>query len=237
VAGRPAGAGRQGIAGRLSRDGRPLAGASVYAYRSSARNFLGPADFASEPSLGDGTYFIDLVSGSYYVLARKRQSGGNSGPLTTGDLHSLNPLSPVAVPVTGVVKLDLELKILEDPMLLRFSAERSTEQGVRGVIVDGEGRPVPWVFAMAYDSSDMKRMPDHTSTMTGTDGSFVIYLPAGGRYWLSARKNIREKPLPGEPFGLYEGSADHSVDVDPGAFVANIRIRLQPYRKGMGGDP
>jgi hypothetical protein len=86
---------------------------------------------------------------------------------------------------------------------------------------------------MAYTSGDMKRVPEYTSVMTGTDGMFVIYLPRGGKYWVSARKNIREKPLEGEPYGLYAGTPDHSVLVTEGRFVGGINIQLEEYRKGI----
>ena len=73
------------------------------------------------------------------------------------------------------------------------------------------------------------RMPDFTSAMTAADGRFVIYLPAGGRYWLGARAHILEKPAPGEPFGLFEGSPDHSLEVPEGSFVDGIDIVLRGF--------
>jgi hypothetical protein len=79
----------------------------------------------------------------------------------------------------------------------------------------------------------MKRMPDFTSSMTESDGSFTIHLPGGGRYWVAARKNIREKPLAGEPYGLYRGSPDHSVLVGQGTYLEGIVIRLEGYRTGI----
>ena len=45
----------QGVRGTLTHAGRPLAGATVYAYRRQSANFLGPADFASAPSGRDGS--------------------------------------------------------------------------------------------------------------------------------------------------------------------------------------
>ena len=55
------------------------------------------------------------------------------------------------------------------------------------------------------------------------------YLPAGGRYWLGARKHIRDKPAPGEPYGLYGGTPDHAVELATGAFADNVDIVLRGF--------
>jgi len=225
--------GSQGIRGALTVQGKPLKDAYVYAYRSYSTNLLGPADFASNPSGADGSYTIDLVRGSYYLVARKRTTGDNTGPLTVGDLYSINPSNPVAVEDGSFRTIDLDLVQMRDPMFFQSMARKTTGTGVRGMIVDRSGKPVPWVFAMAYSTSDMKRVPEYTSVMTGADGTFVIFLPGGGRYWLAARKNIREKPVVGEPYGLYLGSDDHSVTVAEGQVLEGIRIQLETYHKGI----
>ena len=225
--------GGQGIRGKLTVQGKALKDAYVYAYRSYSTNLLGPADFASNPSGPDGSYSIDLVKGSYYLVARKRATGDNTGPLTVGDLYSINPSNPVAVKDGAFRTIDLDLVKMKDPMFFQSMARETTETGIRGVIVDKDGKPVPWVFAMAYTSSDMKRVPEHTSVMTGADGTFAIFLPGAGRYWLAARKNIREKPVVGEPYGLYRGSKDHSVSIAEGQILEGIKIQLETYHKGI----
>ena len=225
--------GSQGIRGTLTYEGKPLDDAYVYAYRSYSTNLLGPADFASNPSGADGSYTVDLVKGSYWIVARKRTTGDNTGPLTVGDRYSINPANPVSVKDGSFRTVDLDLVKMKDPMFFQSMGRQETKTGVRGVIVDKEGKPVPWVFAMAYTTADMKRVPEFTSVMTDADGSFVIYLPRGGRYWLAARKNIREKPVVGEPYGLYRGSPDHSVRVTEGQILGGIRIQLEDYHKGI----
>ena len=202
-------------------------------YRSYSTNLLGPADFASAPSGSDGAYTIDLVEGAYYIVARKRTTGDNTGPLVAGDLYSVHPANPVTVKNGRFSDVDLELVQMRDPMFFQSTSRKETKTGIKGKIVDAEGRPVPWVFAMAYSSSDMKRIPEYTSVMTDVDGEFAIYLPAGGTYWLAARKNIREKPISGEPYGLYRGTPDHSISVPDEGFVEGVTIVLEPYRKGV----
>jgi hypothetical protein len=225
--------GKQGITGSLTFQDKPLEGAYVYAYRSFSTNLLGPADFASAPSASNGEYGIELVKGAYYIVARKRATGDNTGPIVAGDLYSVHSSNPVTVRDGKYAMIDLELVKMKDPMFFQSMSRAETNIGIKGRIVDGEGRPVPWVFAMVYSTSDMKRIPEYTSVMTDADGTFAIFLPKGGTYWLAARKNIREKPVSGEPYGLYAGTPDHSILVPDGGFVEGVTITLEPYHKGI----
>jgi hypothetical protein len=219
----------QGVRGTLTYRGRPLAGASVYAYRRRSENFLGPADFSSAASGPDGSYLIDLVEGSYWLVARKRASGSDAGPLVPGDLQRVHPGNPAAVAPGAFTTVDLDLEEVRDLMFSRAGPRGPTATGTRGRITDQSGAPAAWVFAIAYASADMRRVPDFTSAMTAADGRFVIYLPEGGRYWIGARTHIRDKPAPGELFGFFEGTPDHAVDVTTGAFVENVDIVLRPF--------
>lgn len=225
--------GEQGVKGTLTFQGKPLKDAYVYAYRSYSTNLLGPADFASNPSAADGSFTVELVEGAYYIVARKRASGDNTGPITKGDYYTVNPGNPVIVKPGGYASVDLELAKMADPMFLQATSRQESNTGVRGTIVDEEGKPVAWVFAMLYKDDDMKRIPDFTSVMTSTSGEFVVYVPSGGKYWLAARKNFRERPVVGEPYGLYKGTQDYSIQVPNGGFVEGVTITLQPYRKGI----
>lgn len=224
----------QGVRGVLTHAGAPLAGAVVFAYRRESANLLGPADFASAPSGRDGAYAIDLVEGSYWLVARKRVSGSDSGPLVPGDLQKIFPHNPVRVAVGALTPVDLELDEMRELMFSRTATRGPTAAGIKGRILDDAGRPVSWVFAIAYTSPEMRRVPDFTSAMTAADGRYVIYLPQGGRYWVGARKHIRERPEAGEPFGLYAGSPDHSVVVGETGFTEGIDIVLTGFRRSGG---
>jgi hypothetical protein len=222
------------VRGRVTLRGAPVAGATVYAYRRASASFLGPADFASAPTGRDGAYVLDLVEGSYWLVARRRASGSDSGPLAPGDLQGIHPGNPVAVAVGRLTETDLALEEMRDLMFSRGQPRGPTATGIRGRITDESGRPVAWVFATAYASADMRRVPDFTSAMTADDGRYAIYLPAGGRYWVAARAHIRGKPAAGEPFALWEGAPDHSVAVPEGGFVEGVDLVLRPFRGAAG---
>lgn len=222
----------QGARGVVTHRDRPAPGAVVYAYRRESSSFLGPADFASPPAGRDGSYAIDLVEGDYWLVARRRVSGADSGPLVPGDLQAVHPGNPVTVRPGELARADFELAEMRDLMLSRAGPRGRTGTGIRGRILDAAGRPVSWVFAMAYATADMRRVPDHTSALTAEDGRYEIHLPRGGRYWVGARRHIRERPAPGEPYGLWEGTADHSVEVPAGGYVDGIDIVL-----GRFGEP
>ncbi len=224
--------GRQGVKGDLHYDGKPLEAAYVFVYRNTSTNLLGPADFASDPSSADGSYHIDLVEGVYYLVARKWASGGSGGPMTSGDLYSIYPGNPVRIEPGRYATVDLDLARLRDPMFFRFRPHGAASTGIRGTLTDEEGRPMAWAFALAYTTDNMRKIPDYTSAMTAADGKFVIRLPSGGRYWLAARTNLRGRPAPREPYGLYLGSPDHSVEVADGSFLEGITLQLRRYRPG-----
>ena len=224
-----------GIRGRiLLRESREaVAGAHVYAYRDYSKNLIGVADFVSKGSAADGSYSLEVPPGEYYLVARKRATGANYGPLVTGDLYD-HRFEEEAVRVQGGRHLDRDfhLVLMSEPLFFQAFTEsqRKTGTGIRGRILDASGQPVQGAFATAYMDSNMKRLPDFASTLTGDDGGFTLYLPEGGRWFVGARSHARGVPEPGEPTGRYEGSEDHSLRVETGTFLDGIEIVLKPFR-------
>ena len=227
-------AGESGVRGKvvLKDTGQPVRGAHVYAYTDYSKNLIGVADHVSKGSSDDGSYLIVLPPGKYHLVARKRVSGSNYGPIVTGDLYDHRfEQEEFTVEKGEVAEKDFTLEKLSEPMFFQVFTEgqRETMTGIRGKILDQAREPVQGAFATAYRTSDMKRLPDFASTLTGDDGSFTLYLPGAGKWYIGARSHARAAPVPGEPVGRYEGNSDHSLLVTEDRFVEGIEIILKPF--------
>lgn len=223
-----------GISGRvvLKSTGQPIGGAYVYAYTDYSKNLIGVADYVSKGSADDGTYTLKLPPGQYYLVARKRVSGANYGPIVTGDLYDHRfEQEAVRIQAGSPLEKNFELAELSEPMFFQVFTEsqRKSATGIRGRIFDQSGEPVQGAFATAYRDSNMKRLPDYASTLTDDNGDFTLYLPSGGKWYIGARSHARAAPEPGEPVGRYEDSKDHSLQVTENSFVEGIRIVLKPF--------
>lgn len=226
------GEGRTGLQGQivLKESGAPLAGAFVNVYPDTISNLLGPSQFISTPTDGEGRYRIEVPPGIYYVVARKRLSGQPTGPLEPGDFYSEHQRIVVRIEAGKFAVVDLPVVAMKAPMFFKSRVvDRATGTGIRGMLVDQSGRPVMGGFAMAYADPEMKRLPDFASTLSDEQGRFTIYLPAGGTYYLAARIHAWDMPSPGEPYGKYGGATANPVTVATDRFVEEIRIEMAPF--------
>lgn len=219
-----------GITGQVT-DGRgsPATGAFVYAYRNPRSNLRGPADFEAQVG-GDSRYFLDLVEGDYYLVARMRQSGADAGPPKVGDAWALPAKNPVTVKPGEVTTVDFVLKGVTQPMLMREGTLTSGDTGFTGLLVDGDGQPLPGAFVIAYPDTDFQRMPEATSPAVGDDGRFLLYVARPGQWCLAARTRTRGQPIAGEPYGLLGKQESGCRDTVPGQVLDVGKIRLTPYR-------
>lgn len=234
------GGGKSGIVGqvRLKVDGRPLGDAYVNIYPDTISNLLGPSQFISSPTDQEGRYAIDLPPGTYYVVARKRMTGDSTGPLSPGDYYSEHQRIVTEVLPGKRSVVDLPVIAMKAPMFFKKEVvDRETTTGIRGRLVDLNGKPLPGGFAMAYTDVDMKRLPDYASTLSDAEGRFTIYLPTGGTFYLAARFHAWDMPQPGEPYGKLEAP----VVVDNGKFVEGVVMEMEPftgeYQKGKSRRP
>ncbi|TNF47906.1 carboxypeptidase regulatory-like domain-containing protein, partial [bacterium] len=226
--------GRTGIQGtvRSESTGKPVKGAHVYAYVDYSKNLIGVADYVSRGSDDDGSYQLEVPAGEYYVVARRRASGSNYGPIVSGDLYDHRfGEKEVSVSAGRINNMDFSLVEMKEPLFFQVftEQERRTDTLVKGHIVNESGTPVQGAFATAYINEDMKRLPDFASTLTGDDGSYTLYLPSGGRYFIGARVHARSVPKPGEPVGRYIGSEDHSITIEDGASLEGIDMTVHPF--------
>lgn len=238
------GQGKTGITGQvvLKESGAPLADAYVNIYPDAMSNLLGPSQFISSPTDTLGRYTLEVPPGTYYVVARKRVSGQPSGPLSPGDFYSEHERISTVVVAGKLAVVDLPVAPMKAPMFFKKQmTPQETTTGIRGVLLDASGKPVPGSFAIAYTNADMQRLPDFVSTLSDGDGNFTIYLPKAGSYFLGARIHAWDMPRPGELYGRLGGDAPQPVAVVKGEFVEQVKIVLTPftgeYKQGKSRRP
>lgn len=234
------GNGHTGITGRvyIRETGQPLADAFVNIYPDTISNLLGPSQSMSRPTDKDGLFQVDLQPGTYFVVARKRVNGNPTGALSPGDLYSEHQRIVTDVVDGKLAVVDLSVVPMNNPMFFKQGrSERETTTGIRGRLVDKDGKPVFGAFGMAYTDADVKRLPDFGSTLSDADGRFTLYLPKGGTYYLAGRIHVYDMPRTGEPYGRLETP----ITVKDGSFVDAPTLVLEPftgeYQKGKSRRP
>ena len=220
-----------GVTGQVTTGhGDPATGAYVYAYRNLRSNLRGPADFEAQVGK-DSRYFLDLVEGDYYLVARMRQSGADAGPPKPGDAWALPANNPVTVKSGAVTNINFVLQGVAQPMLMREGTLTSGDTGFTGLLVDADGQPLAGAFVIAYPDADYQRMPEATSPSVGDDGRFHLYVERSGQWCLAARTRTRGQPTAGEPYGLLGTKEAGCLSSVSGQVVDVGTIRLTPYRQ------
>ena len=220
-----------GIAGTVTdRSGSPAAGAFVYAYRSARAGLRGPADFEAQVG-ADGRYLLDLVEGTYHLVARQRPEGGDAGPPRPGDAWALPTKNPVEVRPGEFATVDFVLNTVAQPMLMREGTLTGGDTGFTGVLVDGAGQPVVGAFVIAYPDTDFRHIPAATSPAVGADGRFTLYVERDGQWCLAARTRTRGQPVAGELFGVLGEGGAACRQLKAGQLLDIGAIPLLPYRR------
>lgn len=219
-----------GITGQVTDNTNSAAtGAYVYAYRNMRGNLRGPADFEARVD-NNGRYFLDLVEGDYYLVARMRQSGADAGPPKPGDAWALPARNPVTVNATEVTVVNFTLQGIAQPMLMREGTLTSGDTGFSGLLVGSDDKPLPGAFVIAYPGEDFQRMPEATSPAVGDDGRFQLFVERPGQWCLAARTRTRGQPIAGEPYGKLAGDQSACREAVTGRMIDVGTIRLTPYR-------
>lgn len=217
----------EGTTGFIVHNGTPLAGAVVYAYTDLSSNFKGMGYAVSPPSDEEGRYELALPPGTYYLLARLRQGGGMAmGPLRSGDYIGYAPGNPVKVTDNRVTLLSIP--VLEVPEKIdQLGSSLFGQTSLRGQILDQRGRPVAGLRAVLYSDAQMFNRPDHVSQPTDENGTFLLSFPHGGTYYLAARQQLGGAPSPGELYGTYDMTPDHSLKIGTGEQKAGVLITVE----------
>ncbi len=216
------------VRGRVTLNGKPAGGVTISLYLDAEDGFRGLGYIRSAPTGKDGKFILDLVPESrYYILARKRESGRLAGPVLKGDLFSYYRYNPVHVKGGKSVMVDLPLQEKKKKRDVYAVGLVGRESGFSGVVVDSEGKPVKGLHVFAYTEPEMSHhRPAALSSITDADGKYRIFLARGGKYYIGAREGFGDSPMPGEYFGYYDGSPDHSIEVDQGRFMDGIDMTV-----------
>ncbi len=214
-----------GVAGRILHDGVPLAGATVFAYTDLTSRLKGMGYAMSGPSDETGAFELNLPPGTYYLLARYRHGGG-FGPLQAGDFIGYVSSNPVTVREGAVARVSIPS--LEVPEKVeQMSTTLFGQTAIQGRVLDREGRPVKGVQAVLYADGKMLDRPLFVSRPTGEDGTFTLSFPYGGTYYLAARDTLGGAPSPGDLYGTYDGTPDHSLTLKTGEVLQGIEVVVE----------
>jgi hypothetical protein len=212
----PSPAGQDGLSGIVvDEKGKPLEGATVYLYKSAADGFKGmPGTFARTKE--DGTFRLRVRKGTFFAIARKRQSGDLFGPTLPGDHFGFYPGNPVTLAGGAPKGLHIDaMPRLSQQEKMGESTAPVEKFAIRARMVDGGGKPVAGVRLLAYKSPSMSGFPAFVSGKSGNDGQVELVVADPGRYHLMARERLGG-PVDGEWYGKYAGTADHSAEAKGG---------------------
>lgn len=215
-----------GLIGRATADGKPLAGALVYVYTDLTTQFKGMGLGMAGPTDAKGIFEVELPPGTYYLLARQRNSGAAMGPLQAGDYIGYYPGNPLVVKEGKPARIAIPM--LEVPEKVERLADQLFGQtSIHGRILDKKKQPVAGIRVMLYDDPQMLNRPLYVSQPTGKDGGFVLSFPHGGTYYLVARSALGGAPGPGELYGTYDKRPDHAVVVKDGQALKGVEIQVE----------
>ncbi len=222
--------GLSGVAGVVLSGGAPVAGAQVTAYLKADGGFRDMGFAASGPTAADGGFLLDLPPGAYYLVARKRAGGGVAGPLRKGDAFGYYAANPVTVVPGRFARVAIPVTLLRLRNAPAYSGDSVAAAFIEGRILGRDGKPRKGAYAALYDNPELLNRPVFLSDVTGADGRYRLPVPAPGTYFLGARNSYGGSPAPGDLYGRYEGSPDHSLTVRDGDVLTGVDIVVEEVR-------
>lgn len=223
------------VEGVVLLDGVPVADARVYLYLDAEEDLKGQGYRLSPPTGVDGRFAFDtLPETGYFLVARKRAGGGQVGPVREGDLFGVYAGNPLYLQAgqTQQISLPVVRKVQEENRSETFV--RATGMAFSGRVTDPQGQPVAGVHVFAYtDRVIGHQRPTALSPPTGADGRYVVYVREPGVYFVGSRQKYGDSPRPGELFGMYDETADHSLTILPGETLEGIDIEVEPVTLGF----
>jgi hypothetical protein len=217
------------LEGKVTLNGFPARDVTVSIYLDPEESFRGMAFARSMPTGADGVFSLEMVPESrYYLVARRRISGREFGPMEKGDLFSYYRFNPVRVVGGKTVEVSLPLVEKRQDKEIYGTGLIGMEPGFAGIITGRKGRPIAGIHVFAYLEPEMgHHKPAAISSRSDDRGRYRIFLPRPGTYYVGARGGFGDSPAPGEFFGFYEGTPDHSVTLKEEEFREGMDIMVR----------
>ncbi len=218
----PTAAKRSGIYGEISFQDQLLQRSYLYVYKNPGKGFKGPGYFIQP--VAKGRFRLNLPPGDYYLLARKRERGGQFGPIEIGDYFNFYYGNPIHV-TAGQVR---EVKIETITRLSMLEEDVIDFQGVRGQVVNGAGEAQVGLYVFAYRQPEMTGSPDYFSAPTDQKGLFELSLPDGGPYYLLARQAFGGPAETNELYGKLQAESGVVQAISIPEQTTEVRIHVAP---------
>ncbi|MBI5208063.1 MAG: hypothetical protein HY934_09800 [Candidatus Firestonebacteria bacterium] len=225
-----------GIKGKVIIDDKKIDDVFVYIYNNDDSQLRGPSYYLTKPVKDDGSFKINLLPGTYFLVARKRKSGSKLGPLDEGDFNSIYEKNPINVIKNEYFDAgELYLKKIDSQKLNDIkkgdiASNKNLTTVIKGFITNKKGEKIKNIYAFVYKDYQMVGKPLSRSLATQKDGKYEIFLKEGGIYYIGARNTFGGPLEPGDLVGSYNGTQDHLVKLKNGETLENINIVIEEFQ-------
>jgi hypothetical protein len=191
---------------------------------------------------GNGRFSVELPAGKYYIGVIRRAAGRQHiGPPEDGDLFlGTQGVEGKQIPAY-VVKIGekTDVGILSGATPFRRTAVQYGPgiTAIEGIVLYSDGRPAEGALIFGYLSPTMVGKPTYVSERTGKDGTYILRVNTGGRYYLKVRDIYGGgPPAAGAIMGAYGQEKPTEVVVKTGERTSGITIKVIRFPgRGPGG--
>lgn len=239
--------GPESVHGTVTYKGKPVKGAHIAFYSLEGKEFKGLGFLAGKKSVfiteagDDGTFTFALPPDEYVVIARKIQNENKVMPLRAGDLYCYAAPNPIEVRAQMTVRVDLPCypkgdrlsfvaspKIKTNDYLTVEDLKASGQSGIKGKVIDAEGKPLPGIYVIAYKVVSTKLNHETENiTVTDAEGNYFLHLDSSGSYGLVARETLGAAPHPEELTGLHRDNPWEGISLQSGQIIESMNITLK----------